>query len=222
MAGLVRTLPISVNQQDIEMRDTDITLETHFPKIYDTLKSFAGEIIENQGWGPQELEFTFESGSADDLYLLQTRDMAIRERRQFLQFYPTELATHSPLGHGIGVSGGAMSGRLVFSLDDISYWRDEEPETSLILARGDTVPDDIREIHAADGLLTARGGLTSHAAVVVHRLGRTAVVGCGEMICNEKKKTLQFGDVVMAAGDFISIDGQQGSVYHGKMTINTP
>ncbi|MGD9016205.1 MAG: PEP/pyruvate-binding domain-containing protein [Desulfobacterales bacterium] len=221
VAGLVKTLPISVNQQDIEMRDTDITLETHFPEIYDALKAFAGELIENLGWGPQELEFTFESGSADDLYLLQTRDMAIRERRQFLQFFSTELATHSPLGHGIGVSGGAMSGRLVFSLDDISYWRDEEPDTSLILARGDTVPDDIREIHAADGLLTARGGLTSHAAVVVHRLGRTAVVGCGEMICNEKKKTLQFGSAVLAAGDFISIDGQQGSVYRGKMSINT-
>lgn len=222
VAGLVKTLPISVIQQDIEMRDTDITLETHFPEVYKTLRIYVHEIIENQGWGPQELEFTFESDKAKDLFLLQTRDMAIRERRQFLRFHADDLARCSPLGHGIGVSGGAMSGRLVFSLDEIDRWRKVEPHTSLILARGDTVPDDIREIYASDGLLTARGGLTSHAAVVVHRLGRTGVVGCGDMICSEKEKTLRFGDQVIASGDYISIDGQEGSVYQGQMKVNTP
>lgn len=222
VSGLVTTLPISVIQQDIEMRDTDITLETHFPEIYKTLKSFAHELIENQGWGPQELEFTFESDSAEDLYLLQTRDMAIRERRVFMRFHPADLAGNSPIGHGIGVSGGAMSGRLVFSLEEIDHWRNLERHTSLILARSDTVPDDIQEIYAADGLLTARGGLTSHAAVVVHRLGRTGVVGCGNMICNEKEKTLRFGEVVLKSGDDISIDGQEGSVYQGTMRANEP
>jgi pyruvate,orthophosphate dikinase len=66
----------------------------------------------------------------------------------------------------------------VFSLDEIDRWRFKEPDTPLILVRGDTVPDDIREIFAADGLLTARGGLTSHAAVVAHRLGKVCVAGC--------------------------------------------
>ena len=73
------------------------------------------------------------------------------------------------LGHGIGVSGGAMTGRIVFTLEEIQHWRKTEPKTSLIIVRGDTVPDDIREIHEADGLLTARGGSTSHAAIVAHR-----------------------------------------------------
>jgi pyruvate,orthophosphate dikinase len=220
VAGLVKTLPISVTQQDVEMRDTDITLETHFPDIYETLKGFAHELIEHQGWGPQELEFTFEGPRPEDVYLLQTRDMAIRERRQFLRFHPTDLADRTPLGHGIGVSGGAMCGRLVFGLEEIDRWRKTEPDTSLILARSDTVPDDIREIHAADGLLTARGGLTSHAAVVVHRLGRTGVVGCGQMICSEKEGVLRFGDVLLRSGDFISIDGQEGSVYQGRLAVN--
>jgi pyruvate,orthophosphate dikinase len=87
------------------------------------------------------------------------------------------------------------------------------------LARSDTVPDDIREIHASDGLLTSRGGLTSHAAVVAHRLGRTGVVGCGNLICDEKKKLCRINDVVLSSGDYISINGQEGSVYQGLIKV---
>ena len=85
----------------------------------------------------------------------------------------------------------------------------------MILVRADTVPDDIKEIYAADGLLTARGALTSHAAVIAHRLGKTCVVGCGDMICNEKKKKCDFPRANLGPGDYISIDGQEGSVYQG-------
>ncbi|MBU1713744.1 MAG: hypothetical protein KKD47_11685, partial [Proteobacteria bacterium] len=123
------------------------------------------------------------------------------------------------LAHGIGVSGGAMSGRIVFSLEEINNWRFKEPETSLILVRSDTVPDDIREIYAADGLLTGQGGLTSHAAVVAHRLGKTCVVGCGSLVCDESAKTSLFGEVMLNSGDYISIDGQEGSVYRGLIKI---
>jgi pyruvate,orthophosphate dikinase len=108
-----------------------------------------------------------------------------------------------------------MSGRIVFTVEEIGRWRQAEPDTALILVRGDTVPDDILEIYSADGLLTARGGLTSHAAVVAHRLDRTCVVGCGELICNEQERTCTFGRRQLAAGQFISIDGQEGSVYKG-------
>ena len=145
--------------------------------------------------------------------------MAIRERKKFMMFDHRELSHKQPIGHGIGVSGGAMSGRLVFTLDEIDYWRKLEPGTALILARSDTVPDDIREIHAADGLLTSRGGLTSHAAVVAHRLGRTGVVGCGELICDEKKKTCRISDIVLSSGDYISINGQEGSLYQGLIKV---
>jgi len=219
VAGLVNTLPISINQQDIEMRETDITLESHFPDIYLALKTWANDLIYKEAWSPQEVEFTFESPAINDLYLLQTRDMAIRERKKVITFDLSEISEEKYLGHGIGSSGGAMSGRVVFSLEDIDKWRNLEPDTSLILARADTVPDDIREIYAADGLLTARGGVTSHASVVAHRLGKTCVVGCTDLICDEKEKNCVLNQVVIKSGDYISIDGREGSVYQGLIKV---
>ncbi len=220
VSGLVHTLPISISQQNIEMRDTDTTLETHFPEIYKTLKEWAEDLIYKKRWSPQEMEFTFESPDPEHLFLLQTRDMAIRERKKVAIFRSEELAEQKVLGTGIGVSGGAMSGRVVFTLEEIDGWRREEADTSLILFRADTVPDDIREINAADGVLTARGGLTSHAAVVAHRLGKTCIVGCGGFVCKESEKIGIFDGVTLRSGDFISIDGQEGTVYQGRMTID--
>jgi len=219
VAGLVNTNPISIFQQEIEMRETDITLQTHFPEIYDALRQWAHLLIDEKKWAPQEMEFTFESPSINDLYLLQTRDMAIRERKTVLTFDYEERHAAFYLGHGIGVSGGAMSGRLVFNLAEIEKWRVREPGTKLILARADTVPDDIREIHSADGLLTGRGGMTSHAAVVAHRLGKTCVVGCGDLICDERNKQCTFSQIVVDTGDHISIDGHEGSVFKGLIKV---
>ncbi len=220
VAGLVQTLPISVKQQETEMRNTDITLETHFPEIYQAMRRWAKMLVYDKGWSPQEMEFTFESPSENDLYLLQSRDMAIRERKRVFTFSPESEKNALYLGSGIGVSGGAMSGRMVFSLEEVDHWRGLEPDTNLILVRGDTVPDDIKEIFAADGLLTARGGATSHAAVVAHRLGKTCVVGCGNMVCDEKRRIVRFGGTELKSGDYLSIDGRQGTVYQGKMKIN--
>ena len=217
VSGLVTTLPISLFQQEREMRDTDITLETHYPQIYNQLKEWANTLIYQHGWSPQEMEFTFESPEIKDLYLLQSRDMAIRERKKVYTFDPEGIDPESQLGHGIGVAGGAMAGRLVFSLEEIDHWRAAEPGTHLILVRGDTVPDDIREINAADGLLTARGGVTSHAAVVAHRLEKTCVVGCANLVCDEVGRRCRFGRVKLGSGDFISIDGQAGAVYQGRI-----
>jgi pyruvate,orthophosphate dikinase len=219
VSGLVRTLPISIKQQESEMRETDITLETHFPEIYRTMLDYARTLVFKKGWSPQEMEFTFESQSARDLFLLQTRDMAIRERKRVLTFDPVEKKRANYLGHGIGVSGGAMSGRLVFSLEEVEQWRHQEPDTHLILVRSDTVPDDIKEIFATDGLLTARGGVSSHASVVAHRLGKTCIVGCGNMDCNEPRRTVEFQQFKLKSGDYISIDGREGSVYQGYLKI---
>jgi len=165
------------------------------------------------------MEFTFEGPSRENLFLLQTRDMAMRERKKVLTFDLENLGDKDIVGHGIGVSGGAMSGRVIFDLDEIDQWRKQEPDTLLILLRSDTVPDDIREINAADGLLTARGGLTSHAAVVAHRLGKTCVVGCSNLICNEKEKYCTFDDVYLKSGEFISIDGLEGTVCKGFLKV---
>ncbi|MFC1829394.1 PEP-utilizing enzyme, partial [Thermodesulfobacteriota bacterium] len=119
----------------------------------------------------------------------------------------------------IGVSGGAVNGRVVFSLEEIDTWRKREPDAALILIRSDIVPDDIKEIYATDGLLTARGGVTSHAAVVAYRLGKTGVVGCGNLICNEKEQFCLINQVQFNSGDFISIDGREGSVYQGALKV---
>ncbi|UCD89322.1 MAG: pyruvate, phosphate dikinase, partial [Desulfobacterales bacterium] len=219
VAGLVRTLPISITQQDVEMRETDITLETHFPEIYSALSEWANHLVYEKGWSPQEVEFTFESPSVEDLYLLQTRDMSMRERKKVVTFDLEDSLNDIILGHGIGVSGGALSGRIVFSLDEIDKWRTVEPETRLILIRGDTVPDDIREIYAADALLTARGGVTSHAAVVAHMLEKTCVVGCGNLVCLEKEKRCLFDHAVFNSGDHLSIDGRKGTVYKGFVKV---
>ncbi len=219
VAGLVKTMPISIFQQEIEMRDTDVTMETHFPGIYRALNDWAHDLIDEKGWSPQEIEFTFEGPSRDNLYLLQTRDMAIRERTRVMAFDFEENSPMLHLGHGVGVSGGAMSGRLVFTLEEIEEWRVMDPDANLILVRNDTVPDDIQEIHAADGLLTARGGLTSHAAVVAHRLGKTCVVSCTNLDCNEKEKYCQFNQLRIKSGEHISIDGHEGSVFHGLIKV---
>jgi pyruvate,orthophosphate dikinase len=219
VSGLVSTLPISKKQAEAENRASDITLEMHFPEIYHTMRELAKDLIYNRKWGPQEMEFTFESIQEKDLYFLQTRDMAIRERKKVLSFVTTPETESARLGHGIGVSGGAMTGRVIFSLTELEKWREKEPETSLILVRGDTVPDDIKEIYGADGLLTARGGSTSHAAIVAHRLGKTCVVGISNLVCLEKDSSCSLDDIHLSSGDWVSIDGREGSVYSGKMEI---
>ncbi len=218
-SGLVNTLPISLGQQNIEMRDTDMTLETHFPEIFTELEKWANDLIFNKGWGHQEVEFTFEGPLKTDLFLLQARDMGIREREPKISFDFSQIKKDQYLGHGIGAGGGAMSGRAVFTLEEIDKWRGTEPEVKLILVRGDTVPDDIREIYAADGLLTARGGVTSHASVIAHRLGKTCVVGCENLICHEKEKRCVFNETEIKSGDRISIDGLEGSVYYDAIRV---
>jgi pyruvate,orthophosphate dikinase len=217
VSGLVATHPISDFQARYEKRPTEIALENKFPKIYQALRDIAKVLIYDNQWAPQDIEFTFEGPGAKDLYILQTRNMEIREKKK-LPVFESELEISGKIaGHGIGVSGGAISGRVVFSLDEIHRWRESEKETPLILIRNDTVPDDIKEISESDGLLTARGGATSHAAIVANRMGKTCVVGCIDLECMERDRKFIINEIVVNTGDFISIDGYEGSIYIGKM-----
>lgn len=220
VSGLVRTLPISEMQREIEQRGSVITLESGFPVLYSNLKAIAHSIIYDNHWDPQEIEFTFESPAYKDLDPLQTRDMSVRGRNVIRSFDVDDMSTVQYLGRGIGVSGGPMSGRIVFTLEEIKQWRQEEPHTKLILIRGDTVADDIREIYASDGILTARGGVTSHASVVAHSLKKTCVVGCENLMSNEKKRQCKFANTLMKSGDFISMDGREGLIYKGYLKVN--
>ncbi|MCP3872714.1 MAG: pyruvate, phosphate dikinase [Desulfobacteraceae bacterium] len=221
VSGLVKTLPISEVQRELEERDSKISLEESFPNIYSQLKKVVHQLVYDEGWNPQELEFTFEGESKKDLSILQAREMSLRDRKKIVDFdVDPQILDKACLGQGIGVSGGAMSGKIVFTLEEIDAFRKSDPETKLILLRNDTVPDDILEIDAADGILTARGGLTSHAAVVTYNLGKTCVVGCENLVCNEPRKKCMLNGVKMVTGDYISINGQKGSVYKGQIKVN--
>ena len=217
VSGLVETMPVSRRQAEIENRGRDAVLETAFPAIYNQLRSYAKSLIYDHGYGPQELEFTFEGPEKINLYFLQTRDLVLRETPEIKGYDYSQVPAELYLGHGIGVSGGGLAGRIVFDLDDIRYWRGRENNTPLILVRGDTVPDDIVEIDETDGLLTARGGSTSHAAIVAHRLSKTCIVGCAGLICNENEKTCCLGSGTLKSGDWISMDGHEGLVYKGRV-----
>jgi pyruvate,orthophosphate dikinase len=117
------------------------------------------------------------------------------------------------------VSGGALTGKVVLTLQEIQRLRREEPDTPLILVRSDTVPEDIQEISLADGLLTAKGGQTSHAAIVAFELDKTAVAGCHNLVVLENEGRCLINRKEVKQGDYISLDGRKGLVYMGKHEI---
>ncbi len=219
VSGLVKTLPISNEQKHIDGRTSDISLEDSFPDIYNELLNNAKALTYKERWGPQEIEFTFEGTDKKDLYVLQARDMTVRVKENIMVFIPSKDLSSRYLSSGIGVGGGALSGRVVFDLDEIEEYREKDPSTHLILVRSDTVPEDIRHISAADGLLTARGGSTSHASIIAHRLGKTCIVGCNNLVVWEHKKRCRLKKRIIKSGDFLSIDGRNGSVFLGKHPV---
>ncbi len=216
VSGLVKTLPLSNEQRRIEDRTSEISLEDKFPEIYNTLLKISKDLIYKESWGAQEIEFTFEGKDSMNLYILQARDMCIIKRESFMAFVPSKELSSNYLSSGIGVCGGALSGRVVFDLDEIQEFRKNDLATPLILIRSDTVPDDIRHISATDGLLTALGGSTSHAAIIANRLGKTCIVSCNKLSVWEHEKKCKLNKRTLKAGDFLSIDGRNGSVYSGR------
>jgi len=212
VSGLVATYPVSVEQAELDGRAPELTLEKKFPEIYEALLQISRELVYEKGWNPQEIEFTFEGPEAEKLAVLQTRDMiTIEKRERFWSFAlkPKELEQHL-LGKGIGVSGSALAGKAVFTTENVRELRALDPKTPLILIRQDTVPEDIKEISLAEGLLTARGGQTSHASVVAVRLGKTCVVGCNTLKVYETEERAEINDHVIRFGDPVSIDGRLG------------
>ena len=220
VAGLVSTYPISNEQRRLSEREGEITLEDEFPEVYEKLLEIARFLIYEKRWNPQEIEFTFEGTRKEDLFVLQTRDMVTKRFSEIIPvFVQTDALQSSYAGRGTGVSGGALSGRAVFTAEDIHRFRRDEPKTPLILIRRDTVPEDIKEISLTDGLLTAKGGQTSHAAIVALRLGKTCVVGFGGMTLAGEKGPCRMRDSKVRTGDFISIEGRDGSIYLDRHEI---
>jgi pyruvate,orthophosphate dikinase len=221
VSGLAETYSISEKQRVDECRYSKISLEKKFPEIYTELLRMAEILVYEKGFNHQEIEFTFEGPTRDKLYVLQTRDMNQIETKKWKRFKDTRILQSSMLGTGIGVNGGALSGRAVYSEADIKLLRSAEPQTSLILVRPDTVPDDVGVLLQVEGLLTAKGGSTSHAAVTIPQLNKVGVVGFSKLKVYETNEYATIENHTIKAGDFISIDGWSGTVYKGKHESET-
>jgi pyruvate,orthophosphate dikinase len=216
VSGLVETFPISEEQRLAEAKNRVLSLEKDYASIYQALLQHAHSLIYDHRMYHQEIEFTFESDDPADLYILQTRDAVLSQVSTVPTFLPTEALERAKVTTGIGAGSGALSGRVAHTAEDIADLRRRFPEDPIILLRPDTIPDDIPLILQVDGMLTALGGATSHAAVVAQRLGRTCVVGCRQLQVFREANRSELAGQAIATGDFISINGTDGSVYLGR------
>lgn len=225
VAGIRTPQPIS------EMADA-------FPEVYSQFEKIANT-LENHYKDMQDMEFTVEDRK---LFMLQTRngkrtaaaavkvavdlvkeglidkDTAVMrvepdQINQLLHpvFDADELKKATPVTKGLPASPGAATGQIVFSADDAAAFAADGKK--VILVREETSPEDLAGMVAAEGILTARGGMTSHAAVVARGMGKCCVSGCKEITVDEAKKTLTVGGKVYTEGDFISLNGTDGNVY---------
>jgi pyruvate,orthophosphate dikinase len=218
VSGLVHTLPISEKQRRSMAGNCSISLEKNFPEIFGELLERSQQMIEKYGFVHQEIEFTFESPRKEDLYILQTRDHATEQPEKICVFAVERKAMRF-LGSGIGIGGDALNGILVFNMDDLQEFATRFPGRNRILVKPDTVPDDIDLIFECDGLLTARGGATSHAAVTAVRLGKICIVNCKVLEVMEAEKKCFIGGEEFHSGDEIAIDGRLGSIYRGNYPV---
>jgi pyruvate, orthophosphate dikinase len=218
VAGLVYPLPVSEHQRAVDYPDSDTSLEKDFPAIFQRLREIAVDLIESKGFNNQEIEFTFESEKPEDLYILQIREQNIvkAEKRAIFNLPAEEMQL---VGRGIGVGGGCLSAMICFDLDDLNTFRRKNAGAGLILVRPDTVPDDIQMIFKCDGLVTSRGGVTSHAAVAAEKLGKVCIVNCKDLVVDDLKKNCHFGNFKFKEGDWLSIDGTLGAIYAGKYPV---
>ncbi len=215
-------------------------MEKEFPEAYAEFIKVC-EILENHYHDMQDMEFTVENKK---LYMLQCRNgkrtahaalqiacdlvdeghkteaeaVAMIDPRNLdtllhPQFDAAALKAATPLGKGLGASPGAACGKVVFTADDAVEWN--EKGEKVILVRLETSPEDITGMKAAQGILTVRGGMTSHAAVVARGMGTCCVTGCERIVMDEEGKKFSLGGKTFAEGDFISIDGSTGNIYEG-------
>ena len=130
-------------------------------------------------------------------------------------FPKEELDRVAPIGHGLAASPGAAAGQVVFTADDVVEWVDKGHK--VILVRLETSPEDIEGMHFARGILTVRGGMTSHAAVVARGMGTCCVSGCGDIVMDEANKQFTLGGKTYKEGDWISLDGSTGNIYGERL-----
>ena len=217
-------------------------MEQKFPEAFAEFVKVC-ETLEKHYRDMQDMEFTVEHGK---LYMLQTRngkrtaqaalkiacdlvDEGMRSEKEAVamidprnldtllhpQFDKDALKAAVPMGKGLGASPGAACGKVVFTAEDAEAWNARGEK--VILVRLETSPEDITGMKSSEGILTVRGGMTSHAAVVARGMGECCVSGCGDIVMDEENKKFTLGGKTIKEGDFISIDGTTGNIYEGKI-----
>src|SRR5690554_6589772 len=217
-------------------------LEEEMPEVYAELVEIYKR-LENHYKDMQDVEFTIQEGK---LYMLQTRagkrtataavriavemvkEGLIDKKTAVLSVEPAQLdqllhpmidpkAKYEVIATGLPASPGAAAGRIVFSAEDAEEWKNRGEQ--VILVRNETSPEDIGGMDVAEGILTARGGMTSHAAVVARGMGKCCVAGCASAQISEANRTLTFGDTVLKEGDWITLNGTAGEVIVGQVPM---
>ena len=211
-----------------------------FPEAFEQFQNVC-QTLENHYRDMQDMEFTVENKK---LYMLQTRngkrtaqaalkiacdlvDEGMRTEEEAVamidprnldtllhpQFDAAALKTATPIGKGLGASPGAACGKIVFTAEDAENWNAKGEK--VVLVRLETSPEDITGMKASQGILTVRGGMTSHAAVVARGMGTCCVSGCGDIAMDEANKKFTLAGKEFHEGDYISIDGSTGNIYDG-------
>ena len=217
-------------------------MEEKFPEAFKEFKDVC-QTLENHYRDMQDMEFTVEHGK---LYMLQTRngkrtaqaalkiacdlvDEGMRTEEEAVamidprnldtllhpQFDAKALKESTPAGKGLGASPGAATGKVVFTAEDACDWAARGEK--VVLVRLETSPEDITGMKASQGILTVRGGMTSHAAVVARGMGTCCVSGCGDIVMDEENKQFVLAGKTYHEGDYISIDGSTGNIYDGRI-----
>jgi pyruvate,orthophosphate dikinase len=220
-------------------------LAKEMPRVYKELRNITSK-LEKHYQDMQDFEFTVQQGK---LYLLQTRtgkrtapaavkiavDMVkeklITKQQALLRIEPVQLnqllhrridpsANVQVIARGLAASPGAAVGKVVFTAEDAVRWKEEKQK--VILVRHETSPDDISGMEAAEGILTARGGMTSHAAVVARGMGKCCVVGCEALKINEQRKQFMVDGLIVRERDIVSLNGATGEVMLGEVPTIEP
>ncbi|MBI4879158.1 MAG: pyruvate, phosphate dikinase [Planctomycetes bacterium] len=220
-------------------------IDKHIPGTYEKLIGIKHQLEEHYH-DVQDIEFTVQEG---ELFMLQTRtgkrtgkaavriavemvkEKLISKKDAIRQVDPAALdqllhpdfdphCERKEIGKGLPASPGAASGRIYFSAEDAEAAAARSE--AVILVRHETSPEDIGGMHVSKGILTSRGGMTSHAAVVARGMGTCCVAGCGEISIDDKNKTMTSRGITLKEGDWISLDGSLGKVYEGKLPTIDP
>jgi len=243
VAGLRTPNPLNEETKTEGTKDLP-SLESSMPEIYSELKDIRGRLEKHYN-DMQDIEFTIQEGK---LWMLQTRvgkrngsaaiKMAVDMKKEgmidkemaLLRVRPEQLdellhpmldinsEKNAPLlGKGLPAGPGGACGRVVFTADDAEQWNKNGEK--VILIRDETSPEDVHGMHAAEAILTAKGGMTSHAALVARGWGKCCIVGCSDLQIDVNKKEVVIGDNVISEGDWITMNGTEGKIYSGQVEL---